>query len=96
MSATTTKTPDPTSVKRKKVWDDNENQDGIRHSRVTVTCLANGKVATDTTPNTNSVSVARVTLADGLPNLPTYDAGTKIAYTVSEAAVTGYTTTYSD
>ena len=75
----------------KKVWDDNDNQDGIRPSSVTVTLLANGKEATVTTPNTNPVTVSGDTWAASWADLPTYDAGTKIAYTVREAADTGNT-----
>ena len=70
----------------KKVWDDADDQDGIRPEQVTVALWANGE-ATD--------KILTLTEAGGwtgsFTNLPEYENGQKIVYTVQEASVTGYT-----
>lgn len=79
-----------TSVAGQKTWNDNDNQDGKRPSKITVNLLANGvKVA----------SKEVKTDKDGnwlyqFDNLDVVDdAGNVIAYTVSEEPVEGYETT---
>lgn len=68
-----------------KVWDDKDNQDGIRPNSITVSLLANGKAV-----DSKVVAVA----ADGswsciFENLPKYAAGKEIVYTVTDD-VEGY------
>ncbi|MBQ6156303.1 MAG: Cna B-type domain-containing protein [Bacteroidales bacterium] len=73
-------------VKVTKVWDDGNNQDGIRPESVTVKLLADG----------DSVNVC--TLNEGnswehsWQNLEVLNGSTPIHYTISEVAVNGYTT----
>ena len=74
-----------TQVQVNKVWNDNNNQDGIRPGDIQVELLKNG----EGTGNT-------VTLNDGnnwtatFDNLPINENGEKITYTVSEIKVDGY------
>ena len=85
---TNTHTPAELSVTVSKVWDDNQNQDGIRANVITVHLLANG-VDTGKT----------LELTDGngwtgsFTNLPKYENGREITYTIAEVSVDGYTTT---
>ena len=79
-----------TSVAGQKTWNDNDNQDGKRPSKITVNLLANGvKVASkEVKPD------ATGTWAYHFDNLDVVDdAGNVIAYTVSEEPVEGYETT---
>ena len=41
-TVTNSYTPETTSVKGVKIWDDGENQDGIRPPSITVNLIANG------------------------------------------------------
>ena len=71
-----------------KIWDDANNQDGIRPVSLTVALLANGE------------AVNQVELNDGnnwtasIPDLPVYAAGTPIAYAWDEGEVEGYTASF--
>ena len=79
-----------TSVSGQKTWNDNDNKDGKRPSKITVNLLANGvKVASkEVKPD------ATGTWAYHFDNLDVVDdAGNVIAYTVSEEPVEGYETT---
>ncbi len=79
-------TPETTEVTVKKVWDDNDNQDGIRPESVTVR-LYNGK---------NEVASRVITDADGweytFRDLPKYSGGKEITYKIKEDKVSGYST----
>ncbi|WP_238990550.1 Cna B-type domain-containing protein, partial [Staphylococcus aureus] len=79
-------TPETTSISGEKVWDDKDNQDGKRPEKVSVNLLANGeKVETvDVTSETNWKYEFK--------DLPKYDEGKKIEYTVTEDHVKDYTT----
>ncbi|MBU7116035.1 Cna B-type domain-containing protein [Staphylococcus aureus] len=79
-------TPETTSISGEKVWDDKDNQDGKRPEKVSVNLLANGeKVNTlDVTSETNWKYEFK--------DLPKYDEGKKIEYTVTEDHVKDYTT----
>ncbi|APR08767.1 Collagen adhesin precursor (plasmid) [Lentilactobacillus parabuchneri] len=76
-----------TSVSGTKTWRDNNNQDGIRPSSITVNLLANGQ----------QVASKKVSASDNwqysFDNLAAYANGQKITYTVTEDAVAGYTST---
>ena len=74
-----------TDLKVVKVWEDADNQDGIRPEEITVTLHANGE------------AVAEVQLNDDnqwsgeLNNYPVNRAGQKIVYTWTESRIPGYT-----
>ena len=76
-----------TSVSGTKTWKDNNNQDGIRPSSITVNLLANGRqVASKTVSASDNWQYS-------FDNLAAYANGQKITYTVTENAVAGYTST---
>ena len=76
-----------TSVSGTKTWKDNNNQDGIRPSSITVNLLANGQqVASKTVSASDNWQYS-------FDNLAAYANGQKITYTVTENAVAGYTST---
>ena len=74
-----------TSIKGKKTWIDNDNQDGIRPESITINLKANGEV----------IDSKEVIDDDNweykFDNLPLYNNGKKINYTISEDKVDGYT-----
>ena len=85
---TNTHTPETTSVRGTKTWNDADNQDGKRPEKITVRLKADG----------TEVAHKEVT-KDGsgnwsysFENLPKYANGRKITYTVTEDEVAGYTT----
>ena len=85
---TNTHAPETTRVEVSKIWDDDNNRDGIRPESVTVNLLADGQI----------VQTATVTAGEKgdwsycFEDLPKYrDRGVEIVYTVSEEPVTGYT-----
>lgn len=82
---TNSRTVEETSVSGSKTWDDADNQDGIRPNSIKVTLLANGEKLTDKT----------VTADDNwqytFDHLQKYAKGQAIVYTVTEDAVSGYT-----
>ena len=84
---TNSRTPEVTEVAVKKVWDDKENKDGLRPDKVTVRLLADGQ----------EVAVKEITATDNwqasFTDLPVYKGGKKIAYTITEDPVAGYTAT---
>ena len=79
-----------TSISGQKTWNDNDNQDGKRPSKITVNLLANGlKVASkEVKPDATGNWAYRFDHLDLVD-----DAGNIIAYTVSEEPVAGYETT---
>ena len=82
---TNNRIPDMTEVAVKKVWDDKENKDGLRPSKITVRLLADGQ----------EVAVKEITATDNwqasFTDLPVYKDGKKIVYTITEDPVAGYT-----
>jgi len=87
---TNTHTPVTTEVAGTKTWDDADNQDGKRPESITINLLANGK----------TVKTATVTAEDGwkykFTDLPKFEAGVEIGYTIAEDAVPGYTAVVSE
>ncbi len=83
-------TPEITEVTGTKTWDDENNQDGVRPESITVNLLANGE----------QVESIEVTEADdwaySFTNLPKYEAGEKIVYTVTENTVEDYSQEIDD
>ena len=86
-NVTNSHTPATVKVSGTKTWKDNNNQDGIRPSSITVNLLANGR----------QVASKKVSASDNwqysFDNLAAYANGQKITYTVTEDAVAGYTST---
>lgn len=84
---TNKRTPETTTVTVKKVWDDAQNQDGLRPSTIKVHLLANG---TEVQPLdlTGEGDEWTHTFTD----LPVYKDGQKVVYTVTEDKVDNYTT----
>ena len=71
----------------KKVWEDENNQDGIRPDSITIHLLANDKEAGKSTTATKASKWEYA-----FKDLPTYDqAGEKITYSIKEDVPQGYT-----
>ncbi len=86
-NVTNNHTPATVKVSGTKTWNDNNNQDGIRPSSITVNLLANGRqVASKTVSASDNWQYS-------FDNLAAYANGQKITYTVTENAVAGYTST---
>ena len=76
---------DTCNVTVKKIWDDNDNQDGFRPVNVTVQLLADGEVI-------NSTVLSNATGWNyTFTNLPVSKEGVDINYTISEVSVANYT-----
>ena len=94
-------TPETTKVTATKTWDDAENQDGKRPESITLTL--NGKYTVDEAEKTVTIDGAS---AEITPNdqgewpekvwedLPKYQEGQMVTYTVTEEKVAEYDTTY--
>ena len=84
---TNTHEPEKTAVTVNKVWDDADDQDGIRPEEITVKLYANGE-ETD--------KELKLTEENGwtgmFDDLDKYKAGEEIKYTVTEEAIEGYET----
>ena len=83
---TNTHTPEKISISGSKTWNDNGDQDGKRPSSITVRLLAEGRV----------VSHKKITEKDNwswiFEDLPVYEKGEKITYTIKEDSVENYET----
>ena len=83
---TNSHTPETIDISGTKTWDDADNQDGKRAPEITVRLLANG----------NEVATKKVTENDNwkysFTDLPKYDNGSEIIYTITEDAVPDYKT----
>lgn len=83
-TVTNSHTPATTEVSGSKTWDDKEDQDGKRPDSITIRLYANGE----------QVKVVTVTEEDGwkwnFTNLPKYENGSEIRYTITEDVVLGY------
>ncbi|RST93507.1 Cna B-type domain-containing protein, partial [Vagococcus bubulae] len=84
---TNTHDPEITEIKGEKHWDDANNQDGKRPTSIEVNLLADGKI----------IDTKTVTEKDNwkyeFTNLPKYNQGKLIRYTVTENTVEDYSTT---
>ena len=78
--------PETTSISGSKTWDDANNQDGRRPTKITVTLLANG------VPTASKEVTADDNWQFGFEDLPKYADGEKITYTIQETTVSDYTT----
>mgnify|MGYP001228146982 CR=1 FL=1 len=84
---TNSHTPETVDISGAKTWDDAENQDGKRPESITIRLYANG-----TEVNSKEVT-AEESWAWSFTNLPKYENGVQINYTISEDTVQDYTTT---
>lgn len=71
-----------------KLWNDADNQDGVRPDKVTVHLLADG---TDTGKSIEIEPAADGSWKGSFTGLDKFKAGKEIAYTITEDAVDGYT-----
>ena len=84
--------PETVDVKATKNWDDANNQDGKRPTKITINLLADGeKVASKEVQ-----AAADGTWTATFEKLAKYKAGKEIKYTVTEEAVAEYETTITD
>ncbi|MBE6937794.1 MAG: Cna B-type domain-containing protein, partial [Ruminococcaceae bacterium] len=84
-------TPEELGITVFKLWADDGDRDGIRPDSIDLTLYANGEAV-----QTVAVSGTGDTWTHTFTGLNKYDAGELITYTVSEAPVAGYETTYSE
>ena len=77
--------PETTSVSGHKIWKDDDDRDRVRPESVTVRLRANGKEVAQ------AVVSEKTDWAYSFTDLPVYEKGVEIVYTVSEDAVSGYT-----
>ena len=85
---TNSHTPEVTEVSGTKTWDDKDNIDGERPEFITVRLLANGDEIDSQTVRAKEDG----TWSYSFPNLPKYENGEEINYTVTEDVVKYYTT----
>ena len=88
--------PEVISITGEKVWDDGDNQDGIRPEKITV--ILNKTVAGNTTKVTENIVEEDETgnWTFTFENLPKYENGKEIRYTLEEVDVNGYTSKIKD
>ena len=85
-------TPEQRAIQVTKVWDDNDDQDGLRPASVTFHLKADGV----DTGKTLQLPQPDGTWSGTFSALDRYKAGKEIQYTVTEDAVTGYTPEVTD
>lgn len=73
-----------TSIQGHQEWDDQNNHDGVRPSSITVQLLADGVITRSTLVS------AKTNWTYQFKNLPVYQNGQKIVYSITENAVLGY------
>ena len=89
---TNTHKPEAIDIVGKKVWQDSNNQDGVRPEKITLRLYVDGE----------EVRSLEVTAGEGnewtyaFTNLPKYSCGEEIDYVIKEDAVPGYSTVYDD
>ena len=80
-------TPEVLDINGAKTWDDADNQDGIRPNSITVNLFANDElIESEEVTGANDWSY-------NFTDLPKYEAGEEINYTITENPVEGYKTT---
>ena len=88
---TNTHISETTEINGTKTWDDADNQDGIRPESITINLLANGTQIQSKTVSPDGRGIWSYSFTD----LPKYENGDEIVYTVTEDAVADYTTEIS-
>ena len=87
---TNTHTPAVTEVAGRKTWKDNNDQDGVRPDSITINLMKNGQLFQSKTVTANNG------WAWSFENLPKYENGNEITYSIIETVVEGYTTEYNN
>ena len=87
--------PEQREILVEKIWDDESNQDGKRPSEITVKIFKNGDKTTPIGTRTLTADHQGKWLAR-FQDLPAYEKGKWITYTVVEEAVAGYTSQVDD
>ena len=93
LTITNSYTPQTKSITVEKIWEDSQNQDGIRPNQIVVKLLKNG---VDTTQRVTISEDAQGKWIGTFSNLPVYESGVEIAYTVEEEPVDGYVPSVSN
>ena len=88
LTITNTHTPATDAVVVTKVWDDEDNRDGIRPENITINLLADGTKVTGVTPKIVKDGNTWTFTYEGLPVYK--DHGTEIVYTATEENVEDY------
>ncbi|NKC69360.1 Cna B-type domain-containing protein, partial [Vagococcus fluvialis] len=83
---TNSHTPEVTEITGKKTWNDKDNQDGKRPESITVNLLANGEKVDE------QVVTEKTNWNYTFTNLPKYQNGEQLIYTVTENDVLDYST----
>ena len=90
LTITNKHTPSVISISGAKTWVDGNNQDGVRPESITIHLKANGV----------TIETRTITAADNwawtFENLPEFEAGKRITYTVTEDAVEDYSTVFNN
>ncbi|CAM4208817.1 Cna B-type domain-containing protein [Erysipelothrix inopinata] len=85
-SITNTHKPSVVEIKGQKEWVDESNQDGLRPEAITVTLFKNGEAQDVKAQWTKAENTWSYTFGE----LPEYENGEKLVYTITEEAVAGY------
>ena len=84
---TNTHIPETKNITIEKIWNDNENQDGLRPDTIEVTLKADGEVK-------GTFNIDNNTWKTSVENLDVYSSGKEILYTIEEKVVDGYSVEY--
>lgn len=93
MNLTNTHVNETIDISGTKTWNDDNDRDGLRPDEITVELYASNATAAVRTATVKAD--ADGSWAYSFTDLPKYDHGTEIVYTVKEAAVAGYTAAYN-
>lgn len=91
---TNTHIPETTSVSGTKTWNDDDNRDRVRPDDITVTVTGTVDGATVYADSKKVEDNGADEWSYSFTNLPKYNGGKEITYTVTEAEVEGYKATY--
>ncbi|MBR0093170.1 MAG: Cna B-type domain-containing protein, partial [Lachnospiraceae bacterium] len=84
--------PETITISGEKIWDDAENQDGKRPESITVNLIAEGKDEPVDSVTVTAENAWKYAFTD----IPKYENGEEIKYSIEEIEIEGYTTTISE
>ena len=87
MNITNSYAPETISISGSKTWNDNDDQDGKRPEKITVRLLADGRVV-----DRKEIKEEEDNWSWIFEDLPVYEKGEKITYTIKEDSVKNYET----
>ena len=87
-NVTNTYIPETVKISGEKIWNDNNNQDGKRPESITINLYANETFVKSIEVRANEAGEWKYSV----DNLPKYEAGEEITYTIKEVSVDGYET----